>query len=380
MGYMERRLYSVIKEDLKSKMVFIGGPRQVGKTTLAVRFLPTQSKEDPGYLTWDQRKGRLLLQKEQLPLQGKLLVLDELHKYKLWRNLIKGYFDKYFPKINFLVTGSARLDLYRHGGDSLHGRYFYHRLHPLSLTEINERPTASDLAQLLHFGGFPEPFLKGSKTFLARWKRSRLDRIFQEDIRDLESVKDIARLELLFDTLPDRLSSPLSLRAIANDLEVSRDSVASWLDIFERMYLIFRISPYGGPKIRAVKKEQKLYFWDWTHAAEPGHCFENLVAQQLLKYCHHLEDTEGAKMELRYLRDVDGREVDFVVLKGRKPLFAVECKSGEKDPHPACAYYRARTQIPKFFQVHLGERDFGDEDTGTRVLPYTKFCVEMGMP
>lgn len=377
---MERVAALQIKEDLQSKMVFLGGPRQVGKTTLAVTFLPTQSKEDPGYLTWDSRIDRLILQKEQLPLQHKLLVLDEVHKYKHWRNLVKGYFDKLFPKINFLVTGSARLDLYRHGGDSLHGRYFYHRLHPLSLCEINKNPTPSDLRDLLNFGGFPEPFLKGSKSFLARWQKSRIDRIFQEDIRDLESVKDLACLELLFDALPERQTSPISLRSIARDLEVSHDSVSHWLDIFERMYLIFRVSPYGGPKIRAVKKEQKLYFWDWTHASDEGTRFENLVAQQLLKYCHHLEDTEGAKMELRYLRDIDGREVDFVVLSKRQPLFAVECKTGNKKVSPSCSYYRLRTQIPRFYQVHLGTEDFGDENSGTRVLPFTKFCVELGMP
>ena len=377
---MERTLANLIKSDLESKMVFLGGPRQVGKTTVAVRLLPSGSTNDPAYFTWDQKKDRLQLQKEQLPIDHQLLVLDEIHKFRNWRSLVKGYYDRYFPRINFLVTGSARLDLYRHGGDSLHGRYFYHRLHPLSLLEVNSKPVHSDLEALLEFGGFPEPFLKGSKTFLARWQKSRIDRVFQEDIRDLESVKDISKLEFLFDTLPDRLCSPLSLRSIARDLEISRDSVHSWLQIFEKMYLIFRISPYGGPKIRAVKKEQKLYFWDWTHARSSGARFENLVAQQLLKFCHHLEDNEGARMELRYLRDVDGREVDFVVLRDRKPLFAVECKSGSKDPNPACKYYRDRTQIPKFYQVHKEQSDYGDENSDTRVMPFTQFCQNLELP
>ncbi len=180
--------------------------------------------------------------------------------------------------------------------------------------------------------------------------------------------------------LPNRLCSPISLRALAKDLEVSRDSIALWLEIFERMYLTFRISPYGGPKIRAVKKEQKLYFWDWTHAPKGGARFENLVAQQLLKYCHHLEDTQGAKMELRYLLDVDGREVDFVVLRDRKPEFAVECKLSSRGPSASCSYYRARTKVPRFFQVHLGTEDFGDDTRETRVIPFNTFCREMGMP
>lgn len=377
---MERKLTSSVVEDLKEKMVFVGGPRQVGKTTLALTLLPSGGKQDPAYLNWDLKKDRMRIMDEQLPTTHPLLVLDEIHKYRNWRNLLKGYFDRYYPRVNFLVTGSARLDIYRHGGDSLHGRYFYHRLHPLSLMEVTAKPTRDDLAHLLAFGGFPEPFLKGNKRFLHRWQRSRLDRIFQEDIRDIENVRDISRLEALFDSLPDRLSSPISIRAIAKDLEVSHDSVSSWLSIFEQMYLVFRISPYGGPKIRAVKKEQKLYFWDWTHATTPGERFENLVALQLLKYCHHLEDTEGAKMELRYLRDIHGREIDFVVLKDRKPQFAVECKRGGKTPSPAAKYYRDRTQINRFYQVHLNDEDYGAADMDTRVLPFTSFCQELGLP
>lgn len=193
-------------------------------------------------------------------------------------------------------------------------------------------------------------------------------------------MRDISKLEALFDSLPDRLGAPISVRALARDLEVSQDAVSAWLDVFDRMYLTFRISPYGGPKIRAVKKEQKLYFWDWTHAPAPGARFENLVALQLLKYCHHLEDTEGAKMELRYLRDIHGREIDFVVLKDRKPLFAVESKSGFKQPKPAASYYRARTQIPLFYQVHLDSEDYGSAEIETRVLPFPAFCRETGMP
>ena len=377
---MRKQISLAIKEDLKEKMVFVGGPRQVGKTTLAVSYLPSKSKEDPGYFNWDQKKDRELIRKEQLPVEHKLLVLDEIHKYKNWRNLIKGYYDRYFPKVNYLVTGSARLDLYRHGGDSLHGRYHYHRLHPISLREISAKPTKLDLEHLLNFGGFPEPFIKANSRFLARWQKSRIDRIFQEDIRDLESVKDISKLELLFDTLPERTSSPLSIRNIANDLEVSHDSVSLWLDIFEKMYLIFRISPYGDVRIRAVKKERKMYFWDWTHNLKVGQKFENLVASQLLKYCHNLEDMEGAKMELRYLKDTDNREVDFVVLRNKKPIFAVECKSGEKEPSKACRYYRERTSISKFYQVHLGDKDYGNAEKDIRVLPFWKFCMIEGLP
>ena len=159
---------------------------------------------------------------------------------------------------------------------------------------------------------------------------------------------------------------------------MSHETVERWLKIFERMYYCFRIPPYGPPKVRAVKKEQKLYLWDWSIVPEPGPRFENFIASQLLKYCHFREDTEGYRMDLRFLRDTDRREVDFVVLEEGKPLFAVECKAGEKNINPSLYYFIERTKIPKFYQVHEGNRDF--EKNGVRVLPVRTFCKELQLP
>ena len=176
------------------------------------------------------------------------------------------------------------------------------------------------------------------------------------------------------------MGSPLSLESIREDVEVSHDSIRRWLRIFENLYICFRIAPFGSKKIRAVKKEKKLYFWDWSQVENHGLRFENLVASQLLKYCHLKEDIEGFKMELRFIRDTDKREVDFVVLQDGKPLFAVESKTGEKTKSTSAAYFRARTDIPRFYQVHLGTKDYGDEGKDTRVLPFTKFVRELSLP
>jgi uncharacterized protein len=377
MSSLIRSIQPVIKEDLKQKMVFIGGPRQVGKTTLATSFLKPESQDShPAYLNWDDVRIRRSLTAGEIPSGQKLIVLDEIHKYKKWRGLVKGLYDTRKKHVNFIITGSARLDHYRKGGDSLMGRYHYHRLHPLSLREISKNPTQSDLKNLLKFGGFPEPFLRGDERFLKRWSRERLTRVLSEDLRDLEYVKEISLLELLLNSLPVRIGSQLSLANLAQDLEVNVRSIERWLTIFENLYLTYRIAPYGPPKIRAVKKTQKIYFWDWSQCESPGSRFENLVASQLLKYCHFLEDTEGEKMELRYMRDVDGREVDFVVIKNKIPLFAVECKTGETQVAKNLAYFKERTVIPKFYQVHLGTKDYLSV-SGVRVLPFHKFTEEL---
>lgn len=305
--------------------------------------------------------------------------IKKIHKYARWRTFLKGLFDRYRSELPILVTGSARLDHYRKGGDSLFGRYRYLRLHPFTLNELNPKATLDDLRQLLKFGGFPEPLFKASEKFHRLWQRERIERVVREDLRDLERVREIALIELLLDALPSRVGAPLSLRSLQEDLEVSHDSIRHWLTILENLYVVFRISPFGAPKIRAVKKEQKLYFWDWSQAPTEGFRFENLVASHLLKYCHHLEDTEGYRMELRFLRDVDRREIDFVVLKERKPIFAVECKSGEKSLSPSIHYFASRTDIPEFYQVHLGTKDYGHPAKGGRVLPFTVFSHEKGL-
>lgn len=370
-----------VADDLMSRMVFIGGPRQVGKTTFALSMLgDTQTESSPAYLNWDDLTDRENILAGRLPPNQSRVILDEIHKYARWRNLVKGLFDKNKSSLSFIVTGSARLDYYRKGGDSLQGRYHYYRLHPFSVMECEAKPGKEVVAQLLRFGGFPEPFLNASERFHRRWLREQSNRVLHEDLRDLEHVREVSLLELLLHHLPACVGSPLSVNSLSKLLQVAHESVERWLTIFDRLYLSYRICPFGAKRVRAVKKEKKLYFWDWSRIENPGARFENMVASHLLKYCHFLEDTEGYEMELRYIRDTDKREIDFVVLKNARAEFAVECKSGDREASPACRYFRERTDIPRFYQVHLGERDFGNPDSGTRVMPFESFCRELSLP
>lgn len=379
---LERYLKAEIAAALANRMVFVGGPRQVGKTTLALSLLGVDASErHPAYLNWDDPKVRPGLRRGELPPDQPIVVLDEVHKYARWRGLVKGLYDTEKSFRSIVVTGSARLDHYRKGGDSLAGRYRYFRLHPFSLTELTAVAGGQDAEQLdalLAFGGFPEPLLRANERALRIWQRERMTRVIRDDLRDLERVREISLLEQLADALPERVGSPLSVKSLRDDLEVDHKTAKRWLSILENLYVCFRIPPFGAKRIRAVKKEQKLYLWDWSMVPEHGPRFENLVAAQLLKYCHLQEDVEGHRMELRFLRDTDRREVDFVVLKDKKPLFAVECKTGEKSASAAARYFAERTPIPTFYQVHLGTRHF---QTGrVVVLPFARFCRETGMP
>ncbi|MGH7897944.1 MAG: ATP-binding protein [Candidatus Binatia bacterium] len=371
-----RYLHPAVAADLAEKMVFISGPRQVGKTTLALALIGTRDPRHPAYLSWDDVHARPRIRRGELPAGEPRVILDEIHKFARWRNLVKGLWDTRAPGQSFIITGSARLDFYRRGGDSLQGRYHPYRLHPLSLGEVGGGREALEI--LLRFGGFPEPFFRASERHWRRWQRERLDRVVRDDLRDLERVREVSLVELLVDALPSRVGSPLSVKSLREDLEVAHDTAERWLTILENLYVCFRIAPLGSPRIRAVKKERKLYLWDWSTIEDVGARFENLLASHLLKLCHFLEDTEGHRMELRYLRDTDGREVDFVVLRDRRPWFAVEAKTGERGLSPAVRYFKARTAIPRWFQVHRGTKDVLLD--GVRLLPFHKLCEEAAIP
>ena len=366
-----RYLEPQIEKDLDRKMVFVGGPRQVGKTTLAKKFLLDPS----GYLNWDLPEHREKILKREFP-DTKVWLFDELHKYRLWRNFLKGLYDTKDPDQKILVTGSARLDYYRHSGDSLQGRYHYLRLYPLSLAELKSKKQ-EDLMSLLYLGGFPDPYFTGSETESKRWSREYRTRLIHGDLTQLEKVHDLGKIEMLALRLPELVGSPLSINAIREDLQVSHKSVSNWLEIFERLYSIFRIMPFGSPKIRAVKKEQKHYHFDWTLVSNMSLRFENLVACALLKWVHYQQDTQGEEFDLRYFRDVDGREVDFVITHNNKPVKFIECKWDDAPISPALKYMKERFPDCEAWQISAaGEKNYLG-DLGVRVCPATEFLSSL---
>jgi predicted AAA+ superfamily ATPase len=361
--HLKRYLDAQVERDLGRKMVFLSGPRQVGKTTLA-RSLPGA---DAGYLNWDVPEHRDAILRGELP-PSDLLVFDEIHKYRRWRGFLKGLHDAPRFRRRILVTGSARLDLYRHGGDSLQGRYHLLRLHPLSFREVGGS-SAEDLRKLLQLGGFPEPFLGGSEVEARRWSREYRTRLVREDVADLERVQDLATLELLAMRLPELVGSPLSINALREDLEVSHRTAAKWIAILERLYSVFRLAPLGAPRIRAVRKAQKHYHFDWSLVPEEPARFENLVASHLLKWVHFEQDTKGRDLELRYFRDTGGREVDFVVVERRRPVLFVEAKWGDDAIDKGLAYLKAKFPAADAWQVSAAGRKDYVSPAGIRVAP-----------
>ena len=254
----------------------------------------------------------------------------------------------------------------------MQGRYHLLRLHPFTVAEAGI-DSADSLAALLRLGGFPEPFLGGDETQARRWSREYRVRLLEEDVRSLARIQDLGRLEEMMLRLPDLVGSPLSVNALREDLQVAHKTAAAWLDALERLFAIFRLPPFGAPRIRAVKQERKHYHFDWSLVRDPGARFENMVARHLLKWIHFRQDVEGVDLELRFFRDVDRREVDFVVVQDRQPILFVECKLGDRDIDRPLRYLKKRFPDAEAVQISLaGERDYRTPD-GLRAMPVLPF-------
>ena len=328
---MKRYLLQYIKDDLQNKLILLTGARQVGKTTLAEML-----GEGYQYLNYDLAEHRKVLHNKSWDRKSKYLIFDEIHKMKEWKRWLKGIYDteKLSPPI--IVTGSAKLDTYKKVGDSLAGRYFQFRLHPLDIeecvTELTMEP--SDVfRRLMDMGGFPEPFLKGSIRYYNRWKSSHLDIILRQDLIDLESVSDIKSIEILIDLMSNQVGSTISYSSLARNLEVSDKTVKRWLGILENLYLLFSIKPFSKKITKSILKSPKYYFYDNGRVqGGEGARFENLVALSLHKYVSFQKDCYGRDLELAFLRKKDGKEIDFILTEKNSPLIMIECKLSNSTP------------------------------------------------
>ena len=354
--FVMRYLKQNIIEDLqRNKMVFVAGPRQCGKTTLAGHILLENTKNGV-YLNWDDVEHKEIILHRKWDKFQELVVLDEIHKMENWKNFLKGTYDTQKNIHKFIVTGSARLDTYTKSGDSLLGRYHLWRLHPFTLQELTSRGGAQHgdaiLSQLLQFGGFPEPYLAANDTFARRWRRDRYERILREDIFDLSGGINIQKMLLLVSLLRKRVGGEIVYANLALDLQISPKTVKKWIDYLVLGFVVFQVFPYSDSLPRAIQKPPKVYFFDSSDAdGNEGSQLENQVACELLRKCDYLTDSTGYFYQLHYLRDREKREVDFLITKDSKPITLIEVKTAEQDPASNLFYFGERLNVPERYQL-----------------------------
>lgn len=397
----------------EGKMIFLTGPRQVGKTTFARNWLAKQDASDL-YFNWDD--PAVFREYKRNPLYFKNIidasytntlrpvVFDEIHKIKNWRNILKGIYDTNKEKITLLVTGSARLAWFRKSGDSLVGRYFSYQMLPLGLPEtvndflsvlMSDEPfrTSNSLVDylrkiktanmeekldaLLTFSGFPEPFIKNSARFYNRWNVEYKSLLTKEDIRDLSRISDIKGIEHLIELLPSKVGSLLSINSIVEDTGSHHATVSRWLDILKAIYLIFSLRPWHKNITRSIKKENKLYFYDWTNVSDPGIRFENLLAVSMLKMAARFSETGLGTFEVMHIRNKEKQEVDFVLVKNGKPIALFEAKESDSEISKTGLYFSTQLSIP-YFQVVRRCRKAELFPGNSAMIPATHFLMATG--
>jgi len=342
---MDRIQKQAILNDLKKKMVFLVGPRQVGKTWLA-KDIAKQFKHVV-FLNYDNREDRQIIQNHGWLDETDLLIFDELHKKPKWKSYIKGVFDKKLSHQHILVTGSARLDILKKIGEALTGRVFTHHLYPLSPAELAQLKEPVSLDKLIKHGGFPEPFLESNLTDVHRWRLQYVDGLIREDVFTIENVEHLRKLQLVLEMLRERVGSPISYKAIAEEAQIAPNTVKKYIYIFEALYIIFRVIPFSKNIARSLLKEPKVYFFDTGLVkGNEGILFENLVANCLYKHVQAKLDYLGEMWTLNYLRTKEGKEVDFVLTKDSKIHQMIEVKMSDTGISPSLQYFHQKYQFP----------------------------------
>lgn len=339
---MQRHIHPSLQADLARKMVLVTGPRQVGKTYLAKQVMASFPK--PQYLNFDVVDDAGIIHSRSWPRGSGLLVFDELHKMKNWKQYLKGVFDGRETDQAVLVTGSARMETFRQSGESLAGRYFHYHLLPFSVRELAERmPPYEAFEQLNTLGGFPEPFLSGSTEYAGRWRAQYYTDLIREDILEFSRIQEVQAMKHLLQMLRSRVGSPLSFNSIAQDLHVAPQTVQRYVSILESLYIIFLVRPFHKNIARAIRKEPKLYFYDTGLViGDEGVRLENTVALSLLKHVHFINDTKAKELSLCYLRNKEGQEVDFAFVEGQRLAELIEVKRADPSPSRSLAYFRDR--------------------------------------
>jgi predicted AAA+ superfamily ATPase len=402
-----RELYTKIWRELASdkSMIFLSGPRQAGKTTLA-RMIAA-SYTNSLYFNRDipQHKTRLIETPtffedvERKDATTPLIIFDEIHKYRDWKNYLKGVYDGFHDRFRFLISGSGRLDLYRKGGDSLAGRYFLFHLWPFTIAEMGKRNVTMDSflnnplqmamrggdvlkeiwKRLSVLSGFPEPYLTNKLTSYRRWSNTYSQQLIREDIRDLTEVKAIHDVEILYALLPSKVGSPVSIPSCVRDLKVSYNTIQNWLSIFERFFLIFSIGSWSQKITRAIQKERKVYLWDTPRIKEPAARFENMVALELWRAVIAWNDMGHGSFSLHFIKNKDQQEVDFLIINEHEPFLLIEAKLTDTHPSPALKKFQCALKVPAVQLTDEGDgyRLLSNEDQNILIAPAYQWLSQL---
>lgn len=371
---MKRVQKEAILKDLEKKIVLLVGPRQAGKTWLAKDI--AKEFRNSVYLNYDQVLDRDIMHAQSWLPTTDLLILDELHKMKDWKNYLKGVYDTRPSAMRILVTGSARLDIYDQLGDSLAGRYFRHRLLPLSLAELAQEGQDLDIEKLIQRGGFPEPYLAENVIEVDRWRMQYITSVLSTDVFEVDQIHNIKAMQLVFNLLRNRVGSPISYQSLSEDVAVSPMTIKKYIQILEALFIVFRVTPYSKNIARSLLKEPKIYFFDTGLVqGDDGAKLENLVAVSLLKHAYAKTDYFAQDYALHYLRTKDGLEVDFALAIQEKIESIIEVKVADRSIAKPLIHFHETYDYPAVQVVKILRHE--TQQKGIQLLSAQKYLADL---
>jgi len=392
----ERKLYFKVWDELSQEksMVFMVGPRQAGKTTLAQ--IISKSFTNSLYFNWDIHDHRTKFYANSDFFEDvtrkddskPLIILDEIHKFKDWKNYLKGTYDKFHDRYLFLVSGSGRLDVYplfrllpftiaELGGINLDIEAFLKN--PLGIQIVKREELKEKWNRLSELSGFPKPYLVNKKASYRRWSNTYSNQLIREDIRDLTAVKSVKEMEILYHLLPSKVGSPLSIPSLASDLRVTYNSIRNWLSVFEMFFLVFSVYPWTKKISRAIQKERKVYLWDSPRIEDESRRFENMVAAELWRAVTQWNDLGYGTFSLHFIKNKEKQEVDFLLANGGKPFLLVEAKISDEQPSPALRKFQTALNIPavQLLMEHEGYKSISNGGQNILIAPAYQWLSQL---
>ncbi|MGH7084732.1 MAG: ATP-binding protein [Acetobacteraceae bacterium] len=360
------------------------GPRQVGKTTLAT-MLAEQREADVVYLDLELPSDRARMAEPELYLgaqEGKLVILDEIHRVPGIFQTLRGIIDRRRRKGmktgQFLVLGSASMDLLRQSAETLAGRIAYLELSPLVGAEVLASKF-DGLDRLWLRGGFPDSFLASTEQASTDWRLAFIRTYLERDIPALGPRIPAETLHRFWRMLAHAQGQLFHAAPLASGLGVSGHSVARYLDVLVDLLLVRRLQPWAGNVKKRLVRSPKVYVRDsgLVHAllgirgmddllGHPvvGLSWEGLVIENILALVPPATDAW-------FFRSSNGAEIDLILEFGSRRRHAIEVKRSVRDPRPAKGFYLACDElgIERRWVVYPGRERF-PMDARTMVLPF----------
>lgn len=350
--YIQRQLEPVIKKSLfKGKIIIVYGARQVGKTTL-VKKIAQDYGQAFGYLNCDEidvlsqfQKADNSLALRQMMGNNKLVIIDEAQRVRNIGLKLKLLIDNY-PEIQLLVTGSSSLDLSNEVSEPLTGRCDEFWLFSLSTKEVwqkNDKISRDrDLEKWLVYGSYPGVWSLESNEEKSIKIKQLASNYLYKDVLKFNEVKNSETILKLLQALALQIGSEVSFNELAATVGVSKQTIASYIDLLEKVFVVFSLKPYSGNLRQALNKKRKIYFLDMgirnaiinnqnplNIRDDVGKLWENFIIAEKYKSQLGL----GYKTNLYFWRTYEGQEVDLLENKGGELKgFEIKLKSKNKKP------------------------------------------------